>query len=234
MTNETQTQKQYYSDMYRKETSAKVIGIEGNNVVLDQTCFYPEGGGQAGDSGEINGQKVINTLKEGSQIVSIEGQNIPAGGKIVHVLETTPRFSVGDHVQARIDWNRRHKIMKLHSASHIMEHFLFKTFGKMNRTGSSVDEKKDRSDYASPARLDPGKLSETERLCNEFIAANSEILTFSSPQNPDIRVWKCAEIEMLCGGTHPKRTGEIGAIRLKRETKGSGKERIETYLRQGN
>lgn len=224
------TKKLFYEDTYLKEFEAKVVEIKDNKVVLDQTCFYPEGGGQSGDTGEINGIKVVDTIKEGAEIVKINGEEIPAGGKIIHVLESEPNFSVWDTIKASIDWDRRYKIMKLHSASHIMEHFLIQVFGELPRLGSNVDNKKDRSDYESQERLDPEKLAKVQQMCNDFISKSQEIKTFPSEENENIRVWQCADIKMFCGGTHVKNTQEIGKIRLKRQNKGAGKERVETYL----
>ena len=74
------TRKLYYEDVYMKEFDAKVIEINEKNVVLDQTCFYPRGGGQVGDTGEINGIRVVDTIKEDD--------------KIIHVLEKEPDFKI--------------------------------------------------------------------------------------------------------------------------------------------
>jgi len=235
MMNENEmTKKLFYEDPYQKEFEAKVIEIQDTKVVLDRTCFYPEGGGQVGDSGEINGIKVINTIKEGAEIVKVNGQEISSGGKVFHVLEFTPNFSSGDTVKSSIDWDRRYRTMKLHSASHIMEYFLFQIFGEMERLGTNVDNKKDRSDYGSQEKLNPEKLVEVEKLCNDFISKSKEIRTYPSTSNENIRVWECDNIKMFCGGTHVKNTSEIGKIRLKRENKGAGKERVETYLVESN
>ena len=210
------TKKMYWIDPYKKEFEALVEKIDGNKVVLDETYFYPEGGGQAGDRGWIEGATVVDTLYE--------------NGEIVHLLETSPTFNERDKVSCRLDWDRRYKIMKLHSASHIMEYYLFKVFGETERLGSNVNERRDSSTYAYNERLDPEKLGETERLVNEFISKNQEILTRSSEKDPEYRFWKCGEIEEPCGGTHPRNTNEIGLVKLKRENPGGGKERVITRL----
>lgn len=224
------TKRTYYEDMYQKEFEATVIEITGNKVVLSNTCFFPEGGGQVGDTGDINGMKVINTLKEGALIVRVGDQEIPTGGKIIHLLEAPPLFSVGDIVQGKIDWQRRYKIMRLHSASHIMEYFLFQVFGELPRIGACVDNQKDRSDYQSNEKFDQERLSRVEKRINEFIAANHPIKVFPSNENENVRVWESDCITMFCGGTHVRNTSEIGSVKLKRNNRGAGRERVETYL----
>jgi len=210
------TEKLYDDDPYLKEFKARVLRVDGNEVELDRTAFYPEGGGQAGDSGVIGGVRVVDTQKD--------------DGAIMHILEATPVMSVGDGVDCEIDWERRHRIMRLHSAAHIMEHFLWEQLGHIERLGSYVDEKKDRADYEYEGRLPPEALKEVEEATNEFLAEGHEIRIDPDPPQPDIRIWRCAEIEMPCGGTHVRNTREIGSLRLKRKNPGRGKERVETSL----
>ncbi|MFH1588937.1 MAG: alanine--tRNA ligase-related protein, partial [Candidatus Diapherotrites archaeon] len=81
------TKKLFYEDPYMKEFEAEVVEVNENKVVLSETCFFPEGGGQVGDTGELNGLKVINTIKEGAELVKAGDQVIPAGGKLIHVME---------------------------------------------------------------------------------------------------------------------------------------------------
>ena len=190
--------------------------VDGYEVELDRTAFYPEGGGQAGDSGVIGGVRVVDTQKD--------------GGTILHVLETTTSFSVGVEVYCEIDWERRHRIMRLHSAAHIMEHFLWGRLGHIERLGSYVDEKKDRADYEYEGRLPPEELKKVEDATNAFMAEGHEIQIGSDPAQQGIRIWRCVEIEMPCGGTHVRNTEEIGKIGLKRKNPGKGKERVETSL----
>jgi Ser-tRNA(Ala) deacylase AlaX len=210
------TKKLYYIDPYMKEFTATVVKIiDKNKIILDQTCFYPRGGGQVGDTGYINDIRVVDTFYE--------------NGEIVHLLEKEPNFKEGDKVIGRIDWERRYRIMRLHSASHIMEYFLFKVCGEVERVGSNVDDRRDCSTYAYD-RLDPEKVKEVERLVNEFISKNLPIETWSDPNNPDFRWWKCGKIITPCGGTHPKNTAEIDSVILKRRRKGRRKEQILTYL----
>jgi Ser-tRNA(Ala) deacylase AlaX len=111
-----------------------------------------------------------------------------------------------------------------------MEHFLWKHLGYIERLGSYVDENKDRADYAYEGRLLPEVLKKVEDDTNVFLANEHEISIEPDPDNQEIRIWKCAGLEMPCGGTHVKNTNEIGRIRLKRKNPGKGKERVETSL----
>jgi alanyl-tRNA synthetase len=210
------TERLYDDDPYLREFRATVVRIAGNEVELDRTAFYPEGGGQAGDSGAIEGVRVVDTQKDNSTIK--------------HILVITPVMLVGDGVGCEIDWDRRHRIMRLHSAAHIMEHFLWERLGHLERLGSYVDEEKDRADYEYEGRLPPEILKEVEEATNEFLAEGHEIKIDPDPAQPHIRIWRCAEIEMPCGGTHVRNTMEIGRIRLKRKNPGRGTERVETSL----
>lgn len=215
------TVKLFYQNPYQIEFEAKVVEVSGNSVVLDQTCFFPQGGGQVGDTGEINGIKVIDTVKSEDK------------KKIIHVLEKPATFKVGDKVKGKIDWERRYKIMKLHSASHIVMHFMKEVFGGwcVPFAAALVDDRKDRSTYTFREPLDKEKLKLVEKKTNEFITRNLEIKTWADAKNPDYRYWKCGEIELPCGGTAVKNTKEIGKIIVEKGKKaGTGKEKIETML----
>jgi alanyl-tRNA synthetase len=120
--------------------------------------------------------------------------------------------------------------MRLHSAAHIMEHFLWKRLGHIDRLGSYVDDEKDRADYAYEGRLPAEELKKVEEETNLFLTEGHEILILQDPARPGIRIWKCGPIEMPCGGTHVRNTDEIGAVRLRRRNPGRGVERVETSL----
>jgi alanyl-tRNA synthetase len=212
------TRKLFVSDPYLKEFEATILKISSNHVVLDRTCFYPESGGQVGDTGYIDQARVIDT-------------KYASGGKtIVHIMEGECIFQEGSKVQGGIDWNRRYKIMRLHAASHVMEYFLFQVFGNLKLVGTHVNEEHDVSTYESPDRLSPEKLQEVNKLANEYILKGYEIERQRDEKNPDYLYWKAGEVEMPCGGTHPKNLIEIGTIRIKRETGGRNKEKVITEL----
>lgn len=211
----------FREDPYMIEFSAKVTGIDCNKIILDQTCFFPQGGGQVGDAGEINGLRVIDTKKD-------EHLNV------IHILESSLSFKLGDIVHGRIDWDKRYKIMRLHSAAHVVYYVMRQVFGEKCKPASSglVDDKKDRSDYLFDEKLNKEKLGQVEKRANEVIADEYDVMIWVDEKNPDHKYWKIEPFEaMSCGGTHVKNTREIGRILVKRGNKpGSGKERIEVSL----
>ena len=211
------TKKIFNYDPYQSEFTANVVKIDGDKVWLDQTVFYPESGGQAGDTGYINDYLVIDTQYDGDK-------------NIFHQLDQKPDLLLGQSVKGKIDWDRRYKIMRVHAASHIMEHFLFQVFGDLKLLGSHLNEKHDKSTYEYDGQLDQVRLLEVERLSNELIDQDLEILRCLDEKRPDFRYWQCDKIKMPCGGTHPKRTLEIGHIKLKRKTGGEGRESVITSL----
>jgi alanyl-tRNA synthetase len=148
----------------------------------------------------------------------------------VHVMDREPTFNVGDTIHGVLDWDRRYRIMKLHSASHMMEYYLWKHFGYMKRTGSNVDDKKDRADYEHEEKLDPEKLKKVEEDTNKFLTEGHPVTI--TEDDKGIRTWRCGPVEMHCAGTHVKNTSEIGLIQLKRKNPGRGEERVETSLRE--
>ena len=210
------TTRLYDEDHYLAEFDAKVTEIDGLNVVLDQTAFYALAGGQVGDKGTINGEPVTDTIF--------------IDGKHVHVMAEEPSFSVDDSVHGAIYWDRRYSTMKIHSASHVMEHFFYENYGVLERLGSNVDDKKDRSDYRTDDRLDPEKLKKTEDEINAFLLEGHEITIEVAEDG--MRTWRCGPVEDHCGGTHIRNTSEIGLIKLKRKNPGRGKERVETSLKE--
>ena len=212
------TKKLFWENPYQVEFDATVTKIIGNRVVLDATCFYPRGGGQVGDTGYLNGIRVVDT-QAGEET------------EIAHILEIKPCFNVGTLVHGKIDWERRYKIMKLHSAAHIVYYLMQEVFGKDCKPASSglLDEQKDRSDYLFKEKLDKEKLKVVEEKANQIMKKGYEIKTWSENGK---RYWKMELFPaMKCGGTHVKNASEIGEIKVKRGKKpGRGKERIEISL----
>jgi Ser-tRNA(Ala) deacylase AlaX len=99
------TEKLYWRDAYAKEFTAQVSSKTIQALILDRTAFFPEGGGQAADTGSLNGVRVIDVRRQDEDIM--------------HYVETMSNLDIGDEVIGKIDWDRRYRIMRLHTAAHI-------------------------------------------------------------------------------------------------------------------
>lgn len=209
----------YFDDPYVREFKSKVASVDGVNVILEDTYFFPRGGGQTGDSGTIGGVKVVDT--------------VAGNGGIVHIMESAPSFKAGDTVECAIDWEKRYRKMRLHSASHIVYYLMKEVFGDACTIASSglLDENKERSDYLFEAPLDKAKLKEVEDRANALIAEGWDIKTYRDPVDSGVLRWEMSPWKMDCCGTHPKNSKEIGHITISRGKKpGKGRERIEISL----
>lgn len=209
------TRKLYYEDPYLREFRAKVVSIAGKELTLDATAFYPSGGGQVCDTGIIDGIRVVIVRK--------------ADDTIFHTLETEPPLEIGQETECSIDWDKRYKTMKLHSAAHIVYYAMRDVFGAAPASSGLVDHEKDRNDYLFEAPLDRQRLVEVDKRVNAVIASNLPVETWSEG---DIRYWRIALYPVMkCAGTHVRNTSEIGPVKVERGRKpGKGKERIETIL----
>lgn len=209
----------YYDDPYKKEFITTVAYVDGNKVELKDSYFFPRGGGQAGDQGTINGQRVVDTVYD--------------DGRIIHIMEHTPSFKEGDTAICAIDWEKRYRKMRLHSASHIVYYTMREVFGDWCKAASSglLDEEKERSDYIFEQPMDKEKLKEVEERVNRIIAEGHEIRAHRDETDPERLYWEMGAWKMPCCGTHPRNTREIGPIKIVRGKKpGKGKERIEILL----
>jgi len=207
--------KLYYENPYLGAFNAKVMSISGREVVLDSTAFFPSGGGQVCDTGEIGGIRVIAVRR--------------IGDNILHELERVPDLAVGQEVQCRIDWEKRYRTMRLHSAAHVVYYIMKEVFKTEPVSPGIVDDRKDRSDYLFEEAIEAGKLGLVTAKVNEVIAKSLPIDVW---QEGDVRYWRTGEFpEMKCAGTHVRNTGEIGPVKVLRGKKpGRGRERIETSL----
>ena len=238
-----QTKRLYWDDPYKKEFAAKIVEVRGNALVLDETCFYPEGGGQVSDHGTINGKEVIDVRKA-------EGDE----GTILHFFNEPDMsgFTAGQEVSGKIDWEKRYPTMKLHSSAHITYFVIQEILGPCTANSGKVDWEKDRSDYTMPEgkTFSDEVIKAIETRANEIIVKNYPItLDYAHVESRDSnpwtnapntaiqaglrRTWKIDPFPIMeCGGTHVKSTGEIGGITLKRGKKpGKGRERLESYLK---
>lgn len=212
----------YYQDAYQKEIEAKVVDIQESagsllsSIVLDQTVFFPEGGGQPGDRGEIIGKK-------GS--VKIEYTRL-INDEIVHQGKMIDELSRSDKVTAKIDWNYRYKYMKIHSAGHLIHDVLMSMSQGLKPLRGSHG-KKAYLEYEGG--MDVSLQEELERRLNEAIKKDLPMMTkeatydelvkecqFVPPNLPgdkSLRMLKIGEYSaMPDGGVHVKSTKEIGKV----------------------
>lgn len=240
------TRKIFLDDSYVKEFFAKVLDIRQSNgkttLILDETAFHPIGGGQPQDTGIILGEK-------GKLLV--EDVYEDEFGNVIHQGVLEGSISIGERVKGIIDWERRHKLMRVHTAAHLLIQAVRAYFNspiKCVSAGKSV--KGGRLDFKAPIKRE--MLPEIENIANKIVSEDRRIIIkYMSPEraneylrqyNESLELYarkheleekiRIIEIEnwiaIPCGGTHVKRTGEIGRIRLlKRASKGRGIVRIE-------
>ncbi|MEX3073073.1 alanine--tRNA ligase-related protein [Vibrio alginolyticus] len=210
------TEKVFWSNPYQTEIRSVVTQIIGCDIELSHTIFYAESGGQESDKGTIAGISVVKAIKVGS--------------RIIYTLETTPDFTVGDVVVTKIDWSRRYALMKLHFAAEVVLELFTQNFDTINKVGAHISQDKSRIDFEWLENI-TSLLPELERKAQALIDSDSVIISEFSDQTKERRYWKVVGFAQVpCGGTHLKRTSEVGNIALKRKNVGKGKERVEIRL----
>ncbi len=225
----------FRDDAYCKTCEAVVVSADDNGIRLDRTVFYPTGGGQPGDSG-------ILRLADGGTIRIIEARKGVDHEDVVHVPEPgTALPATGTKVTAEIDWDRRHRHMRIHSCLHLLCAVI-----TGDVTGGSIGDGKGRLDFNLPdTQLDKEEITANlNRLVTEDhpvasrwisddeLAANAQLVRTMSVKPPSgsgrVRLLDIAGVDLQpCGGTHVARTGEIGAVTVtKIENKGRQNRRI--------
>ncbi|EBO4211110.1 alanine--tRNA ligase [Salmonella enterica] len=212
-------------------------------VVLDQTPFYAESGGQVGDKGELKGVGFIFAVNDTQKY----GQAIGHLGKL-----SAGALKVGDVVQADVDEARRARIRLNHSATHLMHAALRQVLGAhVAQKGSLVSDKVLRFDFSHNEAMKPSEIREVEDLVNAQIRRNLPIEThimeleaakakgamalFGEKYDERVRVLSMGDFSTeLCGGTHARRTGDIGLFRIISESgTAAGVRRIEAVTGEG-
>ena len=216
-----ETKRLYWSDPYQVEFEAEVLDVIqtefGTALVLDQTCFYAMSGGQVGDTGSLADERVRDTrYADDTKTV------------IYHYMEGECSLKKGDRVVGAIDWERRHKLMRIHSLVHVLGIVFEKNYGEQRCIGSSVNEKKGRIDYEFFDELDVEKLTkEVQSVVDRGLNINCG----PSKEDASRRIWDMPGFgDMPCGGTHPENSSEIGKIKLKRKSLGKQGQRIYCSL----
>jgi len=233
------TEELFREDAYQKSCEATVTAVGDSGVVLDRTVFYPTGGGQPGDSGVL-------IRADGTKVAIVDTRKVDGG--IAHVpAEGAPTLSVGDAVTATLDWDRRYRHMRIHTAMHILCSLV-----QGGVTGGQVGDGKGRLDFDLAPENVPDKDALTETL-NAVLAGDHPvsigwITDAELESNPDlvrtmsvkpptgagkvrmIRIGDAVDYQP-CGGTHLKSTGEVGRLAVtKIENKGKQNRRINLVL----
>lgn len=216
------TRKLYWNDSHLIEFSAKIAEVidhgEKSGLVLDQTAFYPTGGGQPCDLGVIGSAEVedVDTLD---------------GERIVHWVRAGHGFSIGESIECRIDWNRRREMLQQHTGQHILSQAFFRLFGAETK-GFRITDRSTEIDLTLEAH--PSQISESidraEELANNIVFDNRQIRIHevtpdeasTLPLRKESFISDCVRVVEIddydwspCGGTHARRTGEVGLIAVK-------------------
>lgn len=209
-------QKLFWDDPYLSEIKTKVQSINGQIITVNRTIAYAFAGGQQSDSGKIGKFDILDARKEGTEIF--------------YTIDPEHTLKVDDIIMMRIDWNKRYRIMRLHFAAELVLELVYQNFKQPQKIGANITEEKARVDF-----FWDGNISEVfpflyERL-TELVEKDLDIVSDFSNEEHERRCWEIAGFaKVACGGTHIKKTGEVGSMKLKRVNPGGGKERIEIYL----
>jgi misacylated tRNA(Ala) deacylase len=229
----------FRDDAYLKTATARVVSAENGVVVLDRTIFYPLGGGQPGDTGFL-------TRASGDRIAVVDTKKGEAQGVVAHVLVPgAPMPEPGEPLTLEIDWDRRYRLMRLHTALHVMSCVVVAPV-----TGGNIAPDKARLDFdidmnlLNAERIEQGTneliakgiATETVWITDEELDARPELVKTMSVQPPRgagrVRLLNIPGIDLQpCGGTHVANIAEIGGIRVLRiKSEGRKNRRVEIAL----
>jgi misacylated tRNA(Ala) deacylase len=225
------TEELYREEPYRRETEAAVMRCDGAGIVLDRTIFYPRGGGQAGDAGWL-------VRGDGSVIAIADTVKGAAPGEVVHVPGTAAALAQGERVVARIDWDRRHRHMRFHTATHLLCAIV-----PHQTNGCSITAGYARLDFDMIEPLERQHLERelarlvaeardvrTVWITDEELDAKPDLVRTMSVKPPRgvgrVRLLEIDGVDLQpCGGTHVANTREIGRLRVAKIEKKSARTR---------
>ena len=208
----------FREDPYLRACEATIVSVHEGAVELDRTVFYPLGGGQAGDIGMIGNWRVLDTRKGAS------------GDAVLHILEPGSSPAAGQKLEISIDWERRHRLMRYHTALHLLGSIV-----KAPVTGGRINDDKAHLDF--DIEMDKLVKDEIERRLNELSTSSvdTKIMWITDAEldaRPDlvrtmsvapprgegrVRLLEIPGIDLqACGGTHVKNTAEIGKVSVVR------------------
>ena len=226
----------FIEDPYLKEFDAKILNINLNQITLDQTVFYARSGGQPGDVGQLttNGNtiNIIDTIKDQEN-------------NIIHIAENNIELAIGEKIQGTINWDKRYKHMRMHSALHLLCSVI-----PLDVTGGQIGYDKSRLDFnAQDYKIEKEEIEykinslvkedheiSYQWITNDDLEQQPELVRTMSVQPPKIkgkiRLVKIGNVDLQpCGGTHVKSTAEIGEIKIgKIENKGKMNRRVNLLI----
>ncbi|WP_336326154.1 alanine--tRNA ligase [Halovenus sp. HT40] len=224
-TNLPETERLYYEDQNRTDFEAVVLDVfereDEYDVVLDQTMFYPEGGGQPADHGTLSTDDVTADVTDVQRV----------GNVIVHRADADP--GKGEFVRGQIDSRRRRQHMRHHTATHLVGHAARQILGDhIRQAGAQKSTDSARIDLKHYESVTREQVKEIEQLANEFVMENApveqewvdrndaeaeygfDIYQGGIPEGEQIRLIHAEEDTQACGGTHVSRTGDVGSIKI--------------------
>jgi len=225
------TRRLFWEDMYAKEFDARVMSVSSARVALDQTAFNPRGGGLVSDIGALDGRRVLEVVKEGEEIY--------------HVLETQDAMAVGEQVHGVLDWDRRYRIMRMHTAAHILSSVVNTETGALI-TGNQISPDESRVDFDLES-FDRSMMAYYIDKVNQAVARELEVKTFfmkreealatpgfvklanAMPPSLDmLRIVQIGDVDTQAdGGVHVRNTREIGKVQgLRADNKGKSNRRL--------
>ena len=229
--------KLFEENPYLREFKAKIINIniEEKTIELDNTAFYARSGGQPGDIGQI----IVE-----NQNIEVE-DTIKKDNKIIHIINKTENLDKGIEIIGKINWEKRYKHMKMHSALHLMCSVI-----PLGVTGGQIGYEKSRLDFNDPdKKINKEEIEEkinslvkndyqitSEIIDSKILDKQPELIRTMSVKPPQIdgkiRLIKIGNVDLQpCGGTHVKSTAEIGSIKIgKIENKGRMNRRVNILL----
>jgi misacylated tRNA(Ala) deacylase len=228
------TEELFREDGYLRSCDATVIEINENKVVVDQTVFYPEGGGQPGDIG-------ILTRADGGRVPIEDTFKAAESGLHYHVANSeAPLPNLGERVTLEIDWSRRYRLMRMHSCMHMLCAVI-----PAPVTGGSIHEGRGRLDFDLPEPIDKAEVTtklqqliEADHsmhlswITDEELTCQPDLVRTMSVQPPvgggRVRLVHFEGVDLQpCGGTHVASSAEIGKVRVRKiEKKGKKNRRI--------
>lgn len=210
------TRKLFWDDPYRSQLDTRVSRVDGEWVELAETIFFAFSGGQESDAGSIGGQAVLEARLDGL--------------RIAYRLAPEHGLHEGQAVAVEIDAVRRLRLMRLHFAAELVLELATRALPGVARIGAHIAADRARIDFEWHESVAP-LLAAIQAEAQALIDADLPIRCAFSDEAAQRRYWEVEGFARVpCGGTHVRRTGEVGRLALRRRNPGRGKERIEITL----